>query len=179
MCSFWTDDIKSSKLATSAGPPPRPIPFRSMVFLLQLKIENVVYIKWCNFTFGTAVTKMATNPTQIRVQQGAVSISAVPIGHVQFVKAFVLPLLFLVELCLVPCCLCLAEYGSCVVLRFRVHFCNLCDLFALYCWCVVSGSLKVSSIVYLMGRKRLNRLFCDKNGGSDNSRPEIAALTFQ
>ena len=61
----------------------------------------------CYFTSGTAVISLVTDPTQVRVLQGAVSSSVALIGYVQPVAAFVL--LSLVDLYLFACCLCSTE----------------------------------------------------------------------
>ena len=40
-------------------------------------VENVVYVMWCYFTFGTAIINIVADPTQVRVYQGALSSSEV------------------------------------------------------------------------------------------------------
>ena len=100
------------------------------------------------------------------------------IGYVQLVAAFVL-LLFMVEGCLVACCVCSTEYGPRVGGYLSAHFCILCYLKTLYCLCVVSRSpCKYHLMSVSWDENRLRRLFYDPHDGSDNYRLEIALLAF-
>ena len=107
----WTEGIKSSQLATCTGLSHRSIKFRSVVFLLQLKM----WFTPCSATshLGERLSTLLQIPLKIRALQWAVSSSVVLVGYVQFVAAFVF-LPSLVEVSLVACFLCSTEYGPCV-----------------------------------------------------------------
>ena len=105
----------------------------------------------------------------------SIQFSVFPIEYGQFVTVFLpLPSLF----CLVACCLCSTECPPSVADCIWEHFCIRCDLFALYCSCVVSSNKYEHHLTAVSRDKQFYMLLCDRHDGSYNFLPEKAALAF-
>ena len=138
--------MKSSHLATSTGLIHRSITFRSGMFLVQL----TMWFMSCGATshLDSGYQRCHRSYSSKSLAGDSIQFSVVLIGYVQFVAAFVL-LLSLVELYLVACCHCSAEYGPCVDGYFLAHF-YLCDLIALILFCSLLFFIPAFSLFFLL-----------------------------